>query len=119
MELRVYNKVMEKPHIIDTIGFQEKRVILTHEKWKQKAIQHPELNNQTFLRNLKKTIEEPSEVWEDKDDKKCKRCYYRKYSAYSYVKVVIWIKSNPCRIVSAFETNYVKETKYRDLRQIL
>lgn len=110
---------MDNPFIIDTSDYRGKRVILTHKKWKQKSVVHSDLNDKIFLKNLKRTIEDPCEVWEDKDDKKCKRCYYKKYSVNTYVKVVIWVKSNPCEVVSAFETNYIKETKYSGLRQLL
>jgi len=94
------------------------RVILTHEKWEEKATIHPELKNNTFLRNLKQTIENPEQVWEDKDNKWERRCYYKKYSTNSYVKAVVLIKSKPCCIISAFETNCIKETQYSDIRQV-
>ena len=55
----------------------------------------------------------PVDIWEDYSDKENKRCYYKKYSINSYVKVVIWITKNPCHIVSAFETNKIKEEIYQ------
>jgi len=98
--------------IIDAVDYAGNRVILSEKKWKQKSAQHPELKNKTSLKNLKDTIKSPNEVWEDYSDKENKRCYYKKYSTNSYVKVVIWIKDNPCHIVSAFETNKIKEEIY-------
>ncbi len=99
--------------VIDIVDLFGDRVILTEKKWKQKSTQHPELKNKTFLKNLEDTIKSPNEIWEDYSDKENKRCYYKKYSTNSYVKAVIWIKDNPCHIVSAFETNKIKEEIYQ------
>ena len=103
--------------IIDTIDFYGNRVIFTEKKWKEKSTVHPELKNKTFLKNLEDTIKNPEEIWEDNSDKKNKRCYYKKYSIVSYVKVVIWINGNPCHIVSAFETNKIKEQIYSKFKK--
>ena len=108
----------EKKLIIDTNDYRGSRVIFTFEKWQEKSIQHPELGNNTFIENLKKTIENPSEVWQDNSDKEHKVCYYKKYSAIAYVKVVIWITSNPCEVVTAYEIDRIKETKYPQLKQL-
>ena len=99
--------------VIDAVDYDGCRVILTEKKWKQKSQQHPQLLDKTFLKNLEDTIKNPNEVWEDYSDKENKRCYYKKYSTISYVKVVIWINENPCHIVSAFETNKIKEEIYQ------
>ncbi len=106
-------------NIIEIIDWWGRKVVFTEKKWQQKCEDHPELKSRTFLRNIKRTIEEPQQVWEDKSDKTCKRCYYRKYSIDTYVKVIIWIKDDPCRVVSAFETNLVKEINYLDLKRLL
>lgn len=106
-------------HIIDVKDYRGIRVIFTHKKWKIKIPHHPELKKQAFLRNAERTIQKPEQVWEDYSDKKNKKCYYRKYSASSYVKVVIWIRDNPCRVVSAFETNKIKEENYHRLKRVL
>jgi len=99
--------------VIDVEDYDGNRVIITERKWKQKIQQHSELLDKTFLKNLEDTIKNPNEVWEDYSDKEHKRCYYKKYSINSYVKVVIWITENPCHIVSAFETNKIKEEIYQ------
>lgn len=104
--------------VIDIVDFFGNRVVFTEKKWKKKSAVHPELTNKTFLKNLEDTIKNPEEVWEDYSDKKNKRCYYKKYSTISYVKVVIWISTNPCQIVSAFETNKIKEEIYKNLRRL-
>ena len=104
--------------IIDVLDFYGNKVVLTEKKWKIKSEVHPELKNKTFLKNLEDTIKNPEEVWEDNSDKKNKRCYYKKYSITSYVKVVIWINSNPCNVVSAFETNKIKEQIYPNLKRL-
>lgn len=104
--------------IIDVEDYRGKRVIFTYKKWKEKAIIHPDLLNKTFLKNLKETIVNPEEVWQEYSDKKHKRCYYKKYSVDSYVKAIIWIYGNPCHIITAFQTNYIKENKYPNLRQL-
>lgn len=97
---------------LDLKDYRGERVVFLKSKWKEKSKIHPELENKVFLDNLEKAIEEPNFVWEDKSDSKNKRCYYWKYSTSTYIKVVIWISSNPCRVVTAFETNRIKEEKY-------
>lgn len=104
--------------IIDVEDYRGKRVIFTYRKWKEKSITHPDLLSKTFLKNLKETIINPEEVWQDYSDKKCKRCYYKKYSTDSYVKVIVWIANNPNHIITAFQTNLIKEIRYSNLRQI-
>ncbi len=103
---------------IDTQDDTGSRVIFTERKRRQKATQHPELNNKTFLKNLEETIRKPQEVWEEYSDKKNKACYYKKYSTVSYVKVVIWTTSIPYEVVTAYEINWIKETKYPGLRRL-
>ena len=110
---------MNNENIIDIKDYRGERVIFTRKKWTQKSISHPELLNKIFFKNIKETIAKPEEVWQDYSDKRNKRCYYKKYSNNSYVKVVIWICSNPCHIVSAFEINYIKEIKYPNLKKLL
>lgn len=104
--------------VIDAVDYLGNRVIFTEKKWKQKSTVHPELGSKTFLKNLEDTIKNPEQVWEDYSDKKNKRCYYKKYSIISYVKVVIWINGGPCQIVSAFETNKIKEEIYTNLKRL-
>ncbi len=108
----------EDNHIIDTIDCWGNRVVLTREKLKEKAVVHPELNNKNFIRNLRQMIESPEQVWEDKDNRKRKRCYYKKYSMNSYVKAIVLMIGSPYHIISAFETNYIKESKYPNLKQL-
>lgn len=105
-------------NILDVVDYRGKRVIFTEKKWKEKSIQHPELTNGKFLKNLKRTIESPQIVWQDYDDPVKKACYYWRHKIDRYIKVVIWIVENPCRVVSAFEVNYIKETKYSNLKQL-
>lgn len=103
-------------NIVDIEDYRGKRVIFTCKKWKQKSLQHPDLRNKIFLKNLKETIKKPEEVWQDYSDKR-KRCYYKKYSMNSYVKAVVWVDNNPCYVITAFQINYIKEAKYPNLRQ--
>jgi len=105
--------------VIDTLDYRGKRVIFTHKKWEQKCKVHPELRKIAFLNNLKQTIEEPEMVFQNKKDRKNQRCYYKKYSIDTYVKIIVWTKFNPCCIVSAFETDYIKEENYPELKQLL
>jgi len=105
-------------NIIDVLDYEGNRVILTKRKLEQKALQHPELKNKKFLENLIRTIENPEEVWQDQQDPKTKRCYYKKYSAGTYVKVVVWVQGKTYNIVSAFETNKIKETLYPKLKRL-
>ncbi len=107
-----------KKHIIDTIDDEGKRVILTRKKWKEKSKIHPILTNNTFLRNLKQAIEAPEQVWEDKSNKKDKRCYYKKYSTDLYVKAVVLTVRNPYCIISAFASNKIKESIYPGFKRL-
>lgn len=103
--------------VIDTHDYRGKRVIFTEDKWVEKQIVHPELKRPVFLRNVAKAVECPDEVWPDYSDKR-KRCYYKKYSTTTYVKVVVWHKGNPCAVVTAYEINKIKEANYPSLRRI-
>ena len=104
--------------MIDTMDDLGNKVIFTYKKLKEKAIQHPELNKKTFLQNVEETIKKPEEVWPDKSDPNIKYCYYKKYSTYSYAKVVIWTKSNPFAVITAYEINHIKEKNYPELNKI-
>ena len=99
--------------------YEDKEVIFTREKLKQKKVDHPELSKKTFMKCVKNAIINPDEVWEDYSDKKKKRCYYKKYSAYSYVKVVVWIDGRPCQVVTAYEIDRVKERNYVELKRLV
>ena len=51
-----------------------------------------------------------------------KHCYYGKYETYMYAKVVVYVgvaKGEPCRVVSAYSIDYVKEKKYKTLKRIV
>lgn len=108
----------ETQFIIDIEDYRGKRIIFTHEKWEIKKVIHPELRKRVFLKNIEKTIIDPEEVWEDYEDKKRKRCYYKKYSINDYVKVVIWIADNPCKVITAYSIDRIKERGYAKLKQI-
>jgi hypothetical protein len=80
---------------------------------------HPELLDKQFLKNLQRAIESPQIVWQDFDDPAKKVCYYWKHKINRFVKAVIWIfGSSPYRAVSAFETDYIKEQKYPNLKKL-
>ncbi|MEK7579948.1 MAG: PBECR2 nuclease fold domain-containing protein [Patescibacteria group bacterium] len=102
--------------IVDVLDYEGKRVVFTRKKWLQKIKIHPELGRDSFLKNLKRVIIDPDEVWQDYSDPKRKRCYYKKYSAHTYIKAVVWIKSNPCNIITAYEINLIKEQNYTNLK---
>ena len=112
---------MGKLYIIDTTDYWGRRVVFTKKKYTQKLIIHPWLKKRQFMVCLEKTLEEPDQVWEDYNAPSEKHCYYRKYSTGLYIKVVVWMnvrRSEPCHVVSAFETDYIKETKYPSLKVI-
>lgn len=98
--------------------YRGKTVIFTRTKWEEKRSDHPELNKAAFIECLKRAITEPEEVWEDYGDPEHRRCYYKRYSSMSYAKVVVWITQSPCLVVTAYEINYVKETKYPNLKRV-
>tara|TARA_Y100000310_G_scaffold248799_1_gene254748 strand:+ start:940 stop:1272 length:333 start_codon:yes stop_codon:yes gene_type:complete len=104
-------------YIIDVKDYRGFRVVLTKKKWQEKSIKHPELRNKKFLKNIKEAIKNPNQVWQDYSDKKNKRCYYKKYSVMFYIKVVIWM-NKPCRVVTAFEIDRIKEEQYTGLKRL-
>ena len=99
--------------------YRGRKVIFTKKKWQEKQFDHPELRKETFIDCLKRAIIKPDEVWEDYQDKKNKRCYYKKYSTCSYAKAIVWIKTDPCSVVSAYEISDIKESKHPNLRKLV
>ena len=108
----------QKKTIIDVIDYTGKRVIFTIKKLKAKAIQHPELNKPAFIKRVGTTLVNPDEVWQDYDEPRKRRCFYKKYSMCSYAKVVVYCCCSPSEVVTAYEINYVKEQKYPGLKQL-
>lgn len=109
---------MSDKEIIEVADYRGKIVIFTKRKWEQKRCDHPELQKKTFLECVKRAIMNPDEVWENYSDKD-KRCYYKKHSEKTYVKVVIWIKCEPCQVVTAYEIDKIKESSYPNLKRLL
>src|SRR3989338_707975 len=105
-------------YIIDTVDYRNIWVVLTEKKWLEKSVQHQELLNKSFLASIEKTLKSPDEVWEDYSDPKNKTCSYKKYSQHTYTKVIVWMTQKPNQIVSSFETNYIKETKYPNIKRL-
>ena len=105
------------PYIFDVTDYEGRQVVFVAKKWQEKKEDHPELGKKSFLDALKKAITDPDEVWDDYADKSHRRCYYKKYSQNSYVKAVVWISGNPREVVTAYEINSVKETRYPNLKR--
>ncbi len=97
----------------------ERKVVFTQKKLREKVGDHPELNKAVFLNNVQRTVEEPEQIWENKENPKCKQVYYRKYSRTDYIKVVVWVKDSPCQVVTAYLINHVKEEKYPGIKRLL
>ena len=108
----------EEIYIIDAIDYAGQRVVFTEEKWKEKRMQHTELNNGPFLKNLKKAIESPQSVWQDYGKPSTQLCYYWKHKIDCHIKVVINTLGSPWRVVTAYEIDYIKEVKYPNLKQL-
>jgi len=104
--------------IFSVEDYRGEKVIFTRKKWEQKKNDHPELQKEAFIECLKRAIMKPDEVWEDFGDKR-KRCYYKKYSQFTYAKAIVWIRHSPCQVVSAFEIDYIKENNYPNLRKFV
>ena len=50
-----------------------------------------------------------------------KACYYGKFTACSLIKVVVWLGTNasvPATVITAYEINTVKESKYPHLKRL-
>ena len=110
---------MPEENVFSVIDYRGKTVVFTKKKWQEKQSDHPELHKKTFINCIKRTIENPDDVYQDYQDKKNKRCYYRKYSSSSYAKVVVWTGGNLCSVVTAYEISNIKESKYPNLKKIL
>lgn len=109
---------MPEENIFSVVDYTGKKVVFTKKKWEEKQSDHPELHKKTFINCVKKALEDPEEVWQDYQDKKNKRCYYRKYSSFSYAKVVVWVGGSTYSVVTAYEINDIKEGKYSNIRKI-
>lgn len=99
--------------------YSGQEIVFTREKLEQKKVDHPELSKKTFMKCVKNAIINPDEVWEDYSNKTKKRCYYKKYSAYSHAKVVIWVARKLCQVVTAYEIDYIKEKNYPGLKRFV
>jgi hypothetical protein len=108
----------DKEYVFQITDYRGKGVVFARSKLEEKCSDHPELNKESFIACIKRALTEPDEVWEDYNDRKRRRCYYKKYSSISYAKAVVFIADSPCRIVTAYEISYVKETKYPDLKRV-
>lgn len=107
---------MKSGYLIDVVDYEGKRVVFTFAKRKEKLVQHSELANKKFVRNLEDTLKNPGQVWQDYEDPQNKRCYYKKYSKDTFIKIVIWVNGTPRQVITAYETNIVKEDKYPKLK---
>ena len=106
--------------VFDIKDFRGKRVVFTKEKLAKKRVDHPELDLIEFLRAVKVAIQDPIEVWPDAFEKE-KECYYGKYREGTYAKVVVYMSHNrqsPSRVVSAYEIDKIKETKYKNVKRV-
>jgi hypothetical protein len=105
-------------YVFDATDYRGKRIVFTKAKWMKKHLDHPELHKETFIACIERALIDPDEVWEDHDDRKHRRRYYKKYSSVSYAKAVVFVADDPCRVITAYEIGYIKETKYVDLKRV-
>lgn len=108
----------DSPFILETKNRRGERVIFDRAKWKEKCRVHPELRKPSFMKKVKEAIEDPDQMWEDGNSKE-RRCYYKACSGAKYVKVIVFIPNVTLEVVTAFETNYIKEKKYKRLKQLV
>jgi hypothetical protein len=112
----------QEPLILDLNDYRGRRIIFTKKKLEEKKSDHPELGLVEFIRAIKSALKEPEEVWPDYYERREKHCYYGKYIDGVYAKVVVYVRverGEPCRVVSAYAIDYVKERKYKDLTKIV
>jgi hypothetical protein len=105
-----------------------KRVVFHEKHRKTKALKHPELSdlrpNGFVMKKIPDALSNPDRIYEDLTDA-CKRNYYKiegyTNSAYGrtyfYTKVVVMCKWNPWCIITAYETQNIKEEA--DLKKCL
>lgn len=108
--------------VFDVRDYRGKRIIFTKKKLKEKCADHPELHLIQFIGAVKNALIEPEEVWPDYVDPRNKHCYYGKYETNIYAKVVVYVgvgRQEPCRVVSAYAIDYIKERKYKTLTRII
>lgn len=104
---------------VDVTDYRGKRVIFTERRWRRKSTQHTELCDPAFIGNIEQALLAPDEVWEDYNSPTNKHCYYKRFGVNLYAKVVVWVADNPGQIVTAFETNVIKEANYAELKRLL
>lgn len=103
---------------VDIQDYRGVRVVFKIRKWESKSVQHPELCDPAFIVHIKEALQNPTEVWEDYDGPSEKNCYYKRFGINLYAKVVVLIAREPNEVISAFEVDYVKETKYPSVRKL-
>jgi hypothetical protein len=108
-----------EPLYLDLIDYKGKRVIFTLDKWKLKSSKHPYLQLPQFKKFIIKALSEPTEVWQDYDEPKKKKCYYYKYNTTYYAKVVVWVTRKPYEVVTVYNLDYIKEMNYPQVRRLL
>lgn len=82
-------------------------------------MKHPELREDFFIENVKKTIESPTFVYEDLSTTARVAYYCREFKINSrirYTKVVLAERQNHLFVITAYRPDYVKE---RDKTKLL
>jgi hypothetical protein len=103
-----------------TKNYEGKLTIFTKKQFKLKSKQRPELREKDILERIKKTVENPTFIYEDYTKSKKRVAYYlyeyKINGIVKYMKVMINRCSNYLFIITAYRPNYVKE---RDKTKLL
>jgi hypothetical protein len=103
---------------IETTNHEGVRTVFTEMRRAQKAEKHPELREQAFLDQVKKTIERPDFVYQDLDSDTRFASYCREFKINSrtrYTKVMVQKESGCCVVITAYRPDYVKERRKTNL----
>lgn len=105
------------PHYcLQTKNYSGKDVVFDENNRQEHLDKHPELRDPAFIKRVKKVIEKPQYVYPSVYKKEV-HCYYSldfyqdtgRGRVNRYTKVVIMVKAKPCRVMTAFRTNIIRE----------
>ena len=103
---------MDKENIICTKDYTGKKTVFTKKQLELKVPYRPELSESGIIDRIKKTIEEPTFVYEDFENKKRLAYYFREFKINNrtrYIKVILHNMGSYLFVVTAYRPDYVKE----------
>src|SRR3989344_895035 len=103
---------MKDKHCVDLLNYEGIRTIFTEEQRILKSDKHPELRTEEFIERVKKTITNPTFIYEDYDKKNRYSYYCEEYKINSrvmYTKVMLLKLKTHYLVITAYRPDFVKE----------